>query len=209
MSEATSALQTEFESKFKDINSKVDTVEKSIKAVTASTTNLESSISKLENKLRRNWKPLIHIYWPFLTKTINFQQVGQQMSSARIFEVSFKYSSLGELGRNLRLTKIHPSFPPPDQNFPNSKSPTKTKLIQTKLPFSQPQTSSAALSTEIPTTSMQDESKPLLAFQRRFSTSFPSDSQWLGLQIHRKSKHIARLWSQNINGIKRNKALTQ
>ena len=76
MSEATSALQTEFEPKFKDINSKVDTVEKSIKAVTASTTNLESSISKLENKTQTKLETTNSHLLAFLDKNYQFPASG-------------------------------------------------------------------------------------------------------------------------------------
>ena len=47
---------------------------------------------------------------------------------------------------------------------------------------------------------MEDD---LVQFQYCLTSSHPTDQNWLGLKIHRKSKHVARLWSQNLNGIKR------
>lgn len=95
---ATSALRSEFETKFTNINNKVDTVEKSIKAVTESTTKLENSISKLEETQASH---------NFLRKIINFQQVGRMTSPARRCEISSRYSTIGELGPSLKSVQIN------------------------------------------------------------------------------------------------------
>ena len=92
------------------------------------------------------------------------------------------------------------SYPPPTQS--------KSNLIQSKLSFA-PRSVPPPIPTQAPNSNPPSTPTPPLnddhpiSFQHKFSSSFPTDSQWLGLRIHCKSKHVARLWSQNINGIKR------
>ena len=124
-------------------------------------------------------------------------------------EMSSRYSSIGELGNSLKNVQIHP--PPKStsstHNHIHNYNPVKNKLIQTKLPFSIPPTSnpipaiaSPQGDSTIPTEEPENDS---IQYQHRFSSSYFNDSQWLGIRIQRKQKHTARIWGQNINGIKR------
>lgn len=91
--------------------------------------------------------------------------------------------------------------------------PSSTKL-QTKLDshftVTKPTSTPTQLQQNQPNQPTHDDDlqRPI-HFQHRLTESYPNDQSWLGLQISRKPKHVARLWSHNVNGIKRNNNFLQ
>ena len=130
------------------------------------------------------------------------------MSPVRIIKMSTKYQSLGELRKSLGPV---PQTPTHYQNVPTIGRRSK----QTILPFSRTTTQThinpyqQSTIPPINPDSEPPETNNKISFQHRFSNSFNNDFDWLGIKIHCKRKNTARLWSQNINGIKRNNNFLQ
>ena len=132
--------------------------------------------------------------------------------------MSARDSSLVDLQRARALSPLDLPVPRPHPNthtnHKKSHKSQQTKLdshftrIQTN---STPQPSPPQLNpTKHP--NQQPDNDDLLRpiqFQHRISDSYSNDQSWLGIKIARKPKHVARLWSHNVNGIKRNNNFLQ
>lgn len=97
------------------------------------------------------------------------------------------------------------------QTSKNKQSSTKKEsMLSSHFSITKPSsTPVSSLSTPQPPSSEEGELIQPIQFQHRLSAYYSNDQLWLGIKIARKPKHTTRLWSHNINGIKRNNNFLQ
>lgn len=107
--------------------------------------------------------------------------------------MSTRFSAVDDL--NIAMSAI--SSTPSTHIPPNTTHPKPPRAQQKHNPI-----------TSTKQTTLSHHDKPI-SYQHRFSTTFSNDFDWLGVRINGKRPNLARLWCQNINGIKRTNNFVQ
>ena len=54
----------------------------------------------------------------------------------------------------------------------------------------------------------KQEKNPTITHQHRLQVPRDSDSKWVGVKVYEKKPHVARIWAQNLNGIRYKKTFS-